>query len=88
MSVSLVTFEIFSHYPKTESSYCLKEDVQWITDKFFREKLMVSNGFDLFFSHFSTEFWFSPVFVVVFSHKTCCDVLLMNYASQTSPFFY
>ena len=26
---------------------------------------MVSNDFDLFFSHFSTEFWFSPVFVVV-----------------------
>ena len=24
------------------------------------------NGFEIFFSHFSTEFWFSPTFVVVY----------------------
>ena len=54
--VLLVTFEILSHYPKTDSSYWLKEEVEWITDKLFREKLMFSNGFDFFFSHFSTEF--------------------------------
>ena len=49
ISELLVTFETLPHYPKIDSSYWLKEDVQWIPDKFFREKLMVSNGFDLFF---------------------------------------
>ena len=55
ISVFLVTFEILSNYP-IDSSYWLQEDVQWITDKIFGEKLMVSNGFDFFFLHFSTEF--------------------------------
>ena len=32
------------------------------------------------FSQFSTEFWFLPVFVIVFKHKTYCDVLLIMYA--------
>ena len=54
-----------SLYPKIDSLYWLKKDFQWITDKFFREKLMVSYGFNLFFLHFSTDFWFSPVFVIV-----------------------
>ena len=26
--------------------------------------------FDTFFSHFSTKFWFLPVFINVFKHKT------------------
>ena len=33
--VLLVTFEILSHYPNINSSYWLKEDVQWVTDKNF-----------------------------------------------------
>ena len=56
ISVLLVTFEILSHYPKIDSSYWLQDNVQWITDNFFREKLMVSNGFDLFFSHVPNDF--------------------------------
>ena len=34
--VLLVTFEILSFYPKTDSPYWLHKNVQWITDKFFR----------------------------------------------------
>ena len=45
ISVLLVTFEILSFYPKINSSYRLQEDVQWITDEFFREMFMVTNGF-------------------------------------------
>ena len=53
-------------YPKIDNSYWLHENNQWIKDKFFREKLMVSNGFDLFFSRFFTEFLFLPELFVVF----------------------
>ena len=35
--------------------------------------------FDTFFSHFSTEFWILPVFVIVFKHKTYCVVSLKIY---------
>ena len=63
----LVAFEILSLYPTIDSSYWQKEDVHWITDIFLRENLMVSKGFDLFFLHFFTEFWFSPVFFLLFS---------------------
>ena len=38
--VSLVTFEILSHYPNIDSSYWLKEAFQWIIDKDFIEKIM------------------------------------------------
>ena len=48
--------KFLSHYPKIDSSYWLKEDVQWITGKIFGEKFLFSNGFDLFFAHFSTDF--------------------------------
>ena len=40
--VLLVTFEFSSLYPKFDSTHWLKNDVQWIIDKFFfREKIMV-----------------------------------------------
>ena len=49
--------------------------------KVFQRKANCLNCFEIFFSHFSTEFWISPVFVV-FCHslKTYCDVLLITYA--------
>ena len=34
-------FEILSHYLEIDNSYWLKEVVLWITDKVFREKLLV-----------------------------------------------
>ena len=46
--VLLVTFELLSHYPNMihiiqilVSSHWLRKNIQWITDKVFREKLMV-----------------------------------------------
>ena len=39
--VTLVQFEILSHNPKNNSSQWLREGVQWITNKIFREKFMV-----------------------------------------------
>ena len=39
--ISLVTFEVLSHYPNIDSSHWLKEAVQWITDKDFIVKFMV-----------------------------------------------
>ena len=88
----LITFEILSHYPKIDSSYwqsVFQKDVQWITEKFFREKFIVSNGFDLLFSHFSTEYFVFSYFCCCFhSHKICCDVLLITYAWLTSPYSY
>ena len=39
--VLLVTSELISHYPKIDSSQWLKKYVQWISDKVFREKLML-----------------------------------------------
>ena len=46
--VLLVTFELLSHYPNIIhiiqillKSHCLREDIELITDKVFREKLMV-----------------------------------------------
>ena len=39
--VLLVPLEIVSHYPDIDSIYWLREDAQWIMDKFFRDKLMV-----------------------------------------------
>ena len=37
----LVPLEILSHYPDIDVSHWLREDVQWIMGKVFREKLMV-----------------------------------------------
>ena len=37
----LVPHEILSHYPDIDISYCFREDVQWVMDNVFREKLMV-----------------------------------------------
>ena len=39
--VLLVLLELLSFYPDINSSYWFKEDVQWMIDKVFREKLMV-----------------------------------------------
>ena len=47
--VLMVTFELLAHYPNTDGSHWLKEDVQSITDEVFREKL------------FLMSFWFFPV---------------------------
>ena len=37
----LVSLENLSHSPGIENSHWLREDVQYILDKIFREKLMV-----------------------------------------------
>ena len=37
----LVPVEIVSHYPDIDSSHWLREDVQWIIDKGFRENFTV-----------------------------------------------
>ena len=37
----LDTFEILSHYPITDSSHWLREDVQWTIDKVFGEEFMI-----------------------------------------------
>ena len=43
------------------------------------------NGFETFFSHFSTEFLVFACFCCCFhSHKTCCDVWSITYEIQTS----
>ena len=39
--VLLVLFEILTRYPFIDSSYWLREDVKWFTDKVFGEKLIV-----------------------------------------------
>ena len=39
--VLLVTFELISHYPNIDSSHWLTHYIELITDKVFREKLMV-----------------------------------------------
>ena len=39
--VLLVPFEISSSFPKIECSHWFTKDVKWITDKVFREKLLV-----------------------------------------------
>ena len=63
--VLLVTFELLSHYPNIDSSNLIKQNVQWIPDKIFREKLLVKMASTI--SHiFLLNFWFLPVFVVVF----------------------
>ena len=38
--VLLVPLEILSRYSDIDSSHWLREGVQWVIDKFFREKLM------------------------------------------------
>ena len=66
ISVLLITFEILSNYSLIDSSYWLQEYNQWIMNKLFREKLMVSNGFDPSSRTSLLSFWFLPDFVVVF----------------------
>ena len=62
--VSLVSFEIFSHYPNIDISHWLTEGVQWITDKKFIEKIMVQMA-STPSRTFLLNFWFLPVSVVV-----------------------
>ena len=74
-----VTFELILPHPNNDSSHCLKNYVQWITDKVFSEKTHGLNGFDTFFSHFSTELLVFDCFCCCFhSHKAYCDVLLIT----------
>ena len=39
--LSLVPLELLSHYPDIDISHCLEANFQWITDKVFKEKLIV-----------------------------------------------
>ena len=39
ISLLLVIFEILSYDPKSDITYWLQENVQWITDKIFGEKI-------------------------------------------------
>ena len=64
--VLLVTFELISHYPNIDSSHWLRKYVQLITDKFFREMRMIQMALTLSSLTFLLNFWFLPVFVVVF----------------------
>ena len=59
-----VPFEI-SHFLNIDSSHWLREDVQWIIVKVFRERTYFLIGLDTF-SHFSTQFLVLPIFIVVF----------------------
>ena len=82
--VFLVTFDLLSHYPKIIhiiqilfQSHWLREDVQWIPDKVFRENLMVQLASTLSSrTIFFAEFWFLPVFVIVF---TIIRLIVMSY---------
>ena len=75
-SVVTVHFEILSQYPKFDSSNWNKEHFQWIRDKIFREKADGLNGFDTFFSQFSTEFL-----------GFACTFLLFSYSMAYCNFF-
>ena len=37
----LISLEILLHYPDIDISHWLREDVHWIMDKVFKEKLMI-----------------------------------------------
>ena len=61
-----VNFEILSHYLNIDSSQTLRDEVQWIIDNVFREKLMVQMAPTLCSRTFLLSFWILPVFVAVF----------------------
>ena len=63
--VILVPFEILSHYPKIDISNLLKENVQLIREKIFREKF-ISLMASTLFSRIFLNFWFLQLFVNVF----------------------
>ena len=57
------SFGSVSYYPKIDRSHWLREDIQWILNKNFRQKLKAN--FDNIFSHILTDF-------VVFACICCC----------------
>ena len=75
--VILFPFDILLHYPIINSSIWPKEDVQWITDKGFRETLMVLMASKL--SFFSNEYLVFACICCFHNHKTYCDVPLITY---------
>ena len=66
ISISLVPFEFLRHYLNTDSSNLLREAVQWIKEKVFREQLMIYMASIFSSRTFLLNFWFLPLFVVVF----------------------
>ena len=62
----MVLFEILTRYPYIDSSHWLREDVQRIIDNVFREKSVVEKFLTLSSRTFLQNYWFLPVFVVVF----------------------
>ena len=68
--LTLVAFEILSHYPNIDSSYWPKENVQGIIDKVFIVAYGL-NGYDILFSFriFLLRVLVLRDFVLIFSHR-------------------
>ena len=63
--VILILFEILPLYSIFDSFDWLREYLQWTTDKGFIEELLVLKA-SKFSARFFLNFWFLPVFFVVF----------------------
>ena len=64
--VILLIFELAPNYPNIDSSHWLREGMQWITDKGFREKIMVYLASTLSSRIFLLKFGFC-LFLLLFS---------------------